>query len=84
MNPDAHQLKSVDLLLSDSEVGQITTLSRTTRWRMKKTGAFPEPIRIGNRRSAYRASDIASWLESRSQASDKDRSAIITHNQRAA
>lgn len=65
MEAAAHQLKSVDLLLSDSEVGQITTLSRTTRWRMKREGKFPSPIKIGSRRSAYRASDIASWLEAR-------------------
>jgi len=47
--------------LLDCEVDRLIPLSRTTRWRLRKLNPpqFPEPIRFGRKRVAYRAADIA-------------------------
>jgi predicted DNA-binding transcriptional regulator AlpA len=47
------------LFLLDCEVDRIVPLSRTTRWRLRKLNQFPEPVRFGRKRMAYRAADIA-------------------------
>jgi prophage regulatory protein len=54
--------KPLDPLLREAEVEVITSLSKTTRWRKIKAGEFPAPIKISARRCAWRKSDIASWL----------------------
>jgi prophage regulatory protein len=60
--------KSLDPLLREAEVEVITSLSKTTRWRKIKAGEFPAPIKISKRRCAWRKSDIASWLASKTAA----------------
>jgi prophage regulatory protein len=60
--------KPLDPLLREAEVEVITSLSKTTRWRKIKSGEFPAPVRISARRCAWRRSDIASWLASKTVA----------------
>ncbi len=36
-------------------------LSRTTIYRMIKGGHFPAPVKLGERASAWRLSDLESW-----------------------
>ncbi len=43
----------------------MTGLSRTTIWRMVKTGRFPKPVELGPRAPGWRQSDVHGWLESR-------------------
>lgn len=50
-------------LLSTDEVMQRTTLSRSTLWRLSRSGAIPRPIRITPGRIGWRESDVAAWLE---------------------
>jgi prophage regulatory protein len=57
--------KQLDPLLREAEVEVITSLSKTTRWRKIKAGEFPAPVKISTRRCAWRKSDIATWLESK-------------------
>jgi predicted DNA-binding transcriptional regulator AlpA len=47
--------------LLDCEVDRVVPLSRTTRWRLRKLNPpqFPEPVKFGRKRVAYRAADIA-------------------------
>jgi len=47
--------------LLDCEVDRVVPLSRTTRWRLRKLNPpqFPEPVKLGPSRVAYRAADIA-------------------------
>ena len=54
----------LDALLREPEVRKLTGLSRTQRYRMVKAGTFPAPVKIGGRVSAWRASQISSWLSS--------------------
>lgn len=48
-------------LMLDCEVDQVVPLSRATRWRLRKLNPpqFPEPVRLGRKRVAYRVADIA-------------------------
>jgi predicted DNA-binding transcriptional regulator AlpA len=56
--------KGVKGLLMDHEVDCLVPLSRTTRWRLRKLNPpqFPEPIKFGRKRVAYRAADIAAFV----------------------
>ncbi len=47
------------------QVRDLTGLGRTTAWRMRQAGDFPEPVSISPGRVAWRERDIARWNESR-------------------
>lgn len=49
------------LAYSEADLDRAGILSRKTRWRMRREGTFPEPVRAGRRR-LYRAPDIHAWL----------------------
>ena len=48
-----------DRLLNKWEVEERTSLDITTIYREMKAGTFPQPVRVGRRRVAWRESDIA-------------------------
>jgi prophage regulatory protein len=54
-------------ILRRPQVEQATGLSRSTLYAMMADGAFPKPVKLGKRAVGWRASDIAAWLESRSE-----------------
>lgn len=58
-----------DRLLDWAQVGRLTGLGRSTVWRMRKAGDFPEPALLSPRRVAWRERDIIAWIRSRSTAS---------------
>jgi predicted DNA-binding transcriptional regulator AlpA len=51
-------------LMLDWEVDLVVPLSRSTRWRLRKLDPpqFPEPLRLGRKRVAYRAAEIAAFI----------------------
>ena len=49
------------LAYSENDLDQRGVLSRKTRWRLRRIGAFPEPVRAGGR-TLYRATDVHEWL----------------------
>jgi prophage regulatory protein len=51
--------------LSLDQVCALTSLSRTTINKWRALGRFPRPIDFGERRIAFRADDIESWMEAR-------------------
>jgi len=51
----------VHALIADKDLDQLVPLSRTTRWRMRKEGQFPQPVRVRGR-SLYRVADVQKWL----------------------
>jgi len=60
--------RTADRLLGKWAVEERTSLDITTIYRKIKAGTFPQPVRVGRRRVAWRESDIAAWqgsLESR-------------------
>jgi prophage regulatory protein len=64
MNPTLNASMSTpraDRLLNKWAVEKQTSLDITTIYRKMKAGTFPQPVRVGKRRVAWRESDIAAW-----------------------
>lgn len=49
------------------QVHDLTGLGRTTAWRMRQDGDFPDPVPISPGRVAWRARDIAAWTATRGE-----------------
>lgn len=49
--------------LTPKAVCQRTSLSRTTLDRLVAAGAFPQPIRITDRRLAYESEAVERWMQ---------------------
>lgn len=47
------------------QVRELTGLGRTTAWRMRQDGDFPDPVPISPGRVAWRERDIAAWTATR-------------------
>lgn len=52
-------------LLQQKNVTQVTSCSRATIYRGVRAGTFPAPVRITERRVAWRESDVQAWIKSR-------------------
>ena len=50
------------------QVTERTGLSRSTIYALAKSGQFPSPIKIGQRASAWLASDVDDWQKQRVEA----------------
>ena len=46
------------------EVMDRTSLSKPTIYRRMETGRFPRPFQVGERRVAWKESDVQQWLDS--------------------
>lgn len=53
-----------DRLMRRSEVQKITGLSTSVLYREINAGTFPSPVKIGKRTVAWKASEIAAWMDS--------------------
>lgn len=53
----------MDTLLRLPRVVEITGVPTSTLYLKISQGAFPAPVKIGPRAVAWRASDIAAWLD---------------------
>ena len=49
-------------LVRKPEVKELTGLSDTSIWRRERAGKFPSRIRLGQRCTVWRESDLAEWL----------------------
>jgi prophage regulatory protein len=56
---------SEDRFIREPEVRRLTGLSRTTRWRLERSGRFPRRRQISDNAIAWWASEIFSWMEAR-------------------
>lgn len=52
-------------LLKRPEVERMTSLSRTTLYRLIQQDQFPKPVQLTARAVAWRSSDVAAWIASR-------------------
>jgi prophage regulatory protein len=55
--------------LRDREVGILTKLSRTTRWKLEKDGNFPKRRRLGKKAVRWLLSEVEEWMKTRECAS---------------
>jgi prophage regulatory protein len=54
-----------DRFIREPECHVISGLSRTTRWRLEREGAFPKRRRISPNACAWLESEIMEWLRER-------------------
>ena len=47
------------------DVLEIVGISRTTLWRLCRSGSFPKPVRITAGRSAFHYEAVQEWMEAR-------------------
>ena len=59
------------LLMTRAEVEAECTISKTTIYRMMRAGAFPCPVKIGERAVRWRTAAIQKWLDSRPEATGR-------------
>ena len=52
-------------ILDEPTVEELTSLSRTTRWRMERRGEFPKRVRLSPGRVGWRQAEIEAWIRSR-------------------
>ena len=52
-------------LLSRNQVLDRTSLSRTTLFRLERSGHFPKAIQLTPNRVAYDATDVDAWIQKR-------------------
>lgn len=66
-----NESNQTDRLLSWPEVRLRIPLSRGTVWAMRRSGAFPDPVRISSARVAWRESDLTTWIGERAKAANQ-------------
>lgn len=54
-----------DRLIPQTTVSERTGLGRTSLYLKSKAGEFPQPVKIGARRIAWREADVSAWIASR-------------------
>lgn len=65
-NPVQHdETPPVGVILREKELDAETGTRRVTRWRWRKQGLFPRPIRLGPNSIGYLRSEIEEWLRQR-------------------
>lgn len=55
--------QTAERLLDKWAIEDRTSLDITTIYRKMKAGTFPEPVRVGKRRVAWRESDVVKWQQ---------------------
>ena len=51
------------LLLKQSEVLELLSISKTTLFRWRKEGIFPEPIQLGSNTVRYKTQEVLKFAE---------------------
>jgi prophage regulatory protein len=51
--------------MSEKEVLKITSLSRSTIWRLRKANQFPKKYRLSNGCHRYKESELIAWCQDR-------------------
>lgn len=59
------ELPITDYVRQSQLIPAIFPFSPATLWRKVRSGDFPQPIKLSERITAWRAEDIRAWMESR-------------------
>ena len=54
-----------DRFVGEVEVGHITNLSRSTRWRLQRKGQFPRSTQLSPGRKGWLLSEVTEWVKAR-------------------
>lgn len=47
------------------QISELTSLSRTTIWRLESQGDFPKRLQVGNRGVGWLLNEVENWMQSR-------------------
>jgi predicted DNA-binding transcriptional regulator AlpA len=64
-NTTQAQSVTSDRMIRTAELTKMVGMSRTTIWRMEKSGEFPARVSLGAGSIAWRLSEINQWIQSR-------------------
>ena len=54
---------TADRLINQEQVSELTSLRRTSIWRLQAAGKFPNKVDLGGtKRTVWRLSDIEAWI----------------------
>jgi prophage regulatory protein len=56
-------------LVKRKKVEELTSLSKSSLYRLMSDGIFPKPIRLGSKSVAWLKSDVEAWIDDRISAS---------------
>lgn len=63
--PDAPSNQNPERIIRAKELKDITGLSRTTIWRMERTGNFPQRVALCPGSIGWRYSEVMEWMKTR-------------------
>lgn len=52
-----------DRLIPDKEVARLLGASRSWPWKLARDGKFPKPIKLSERCTRWRLSDVQAWMQ---------------------
>ena len=56
-----------DRFVREEECHRLTGLSRSTRWRLERSGSFPHRRQITERTIGWRESEVQQWIADRTE-----------------
>jgi len=60
----AQEANAVDKIIRSKEVQELTSLSRTTLWRLERKGEFPARVPLTSGSIGWRLSEVQQWIKS--------------------
>jgi len=61
---EAKETNAVDKIIRSKEVQELTSLSRTTLWRLERKGEFPARVPLTSGSIGWRLSEVQQWIKS--------------------
>jgi predicted DNA-binding transcriptional regulator AlpA len=58
---------------TERELDRITGISRTTRWRLRRQGKFPQSVSLSARRVGTSKAKVKAWIRARESATTAER-----------
>ncbi len=53
------------ILVSETDLDKLGIMSRKTRYRLRRRGEFPAPLRVSPRRLLYKWVEVERWIKNR-------------------
>ena len=64
-------LPGTSFLRQSQIVGNIVPVGASTLWRWVNAGTFPKPVKLSERVTAWKTSEVQAWIDQQSAAGDK-------------
>ena len=64
-------LPATSFLRQSQIVGNIVPVGASTLWRWVAAGTFPKPVKLSERVTAWKTSEVQAWIDQQSAAGDK-------------